>query len=186
MIRRALTASLLLLLPAWAAAQTADPATRELIEKLLTRIDGLEKRVAELEKEKAPGAPGATIVPATAPPTTTAAETKPAQMEPMSPHSHHQVPVPPMGAPEQVQPTYPFLKIAGFGDVDFSATNLHGANGGFGAQTLLNPHSGFELGQTTLHLTSALSPEGLLLRRDHLHRPQRRRDWIAARHRLQH
>src|SRR5271165_5005643 len=31
-------------------AQTTDPATRELIERLLTRIDGLEKRVAELEK----------------------------------------------------------------------------------------------------------------------------------------
>ena len=31
-------------------AQTADPATRELIERLLTRIDGLERRVAELEK----------------------------------------------------------------------------------------------------------------------------------------
>lgn len=30
----------------WAAAQTSDPATKELIEKLLARIDGLEKRVA--------------------------------------------------------------------------------------------------------------------------------------------
>ena len=64
---------------------------------------------------------------------------------------------PPRHSAWDTLPQYPFLKIAGFADVDFSATNLHGANGGFGAQTLLNPHSGFEEGQFVLHFTSALS-----------------------------
>ena len=40
---------LFLALPSLAGAQTTDPATRELIERLLTRIDTLEKRVAQLE-----------------------------------------------------------------------------------------------------------------------------------------
>ena len=33
-----------------ARAQTTDPATRALIEKLQARIDGLERRLSELEK----------------------------------------------------------------------------------------------------------------------------------------
>src|SRR5579864_3122736 len=47
-----------------ARAQTTDPATRELIERLLNRIDGLEKRVVELEKGG--GAARATVPPAPA------------------------------------------------------------------------------------------------------------------------
>ena len=35
---------------AGARAQTTDPATRELIERLLARIDTLEKRVSDLER----------------------------------------------------------------------------------------------------------------------------------------
>ena len=66
MNRRALAASLLLILPVCASAQPADPATRELIEKLLARIDGLEKRVAELEREKVPSAPAAVAAPSAA------------------------------------------------------------------------------------------------------------------------
>src|SRR5713226_6591931 len=68
---KSLVVGLLAVMPsAWAAAQTTDPATRELIEKLLHRIDGLEKRVAELEKEKsaavtlAPPTPEAAPAPA--------------------------------------------------------------------------------------------------------------------------
>src|SRR5882672_10234371 len=49
--------------------------------------------------------------------------------------------------------------MTGFSDLNFSATNLHSAATGFGAQTLLSPHSGFEEGQFTLHLSSALSPK---------------------------
>jgi hypothetical protein len=133
-----------------AQAQTADPATRELIERLLNRIDGLEKRVAELEKG------GPTTARSTAP----AAPAQAAQPSPTEAMhlAHEQAPVP-ITQSEATQPVYPSLKISGFGDVDFSATNLHGPSSGFGAQTLVLPHSGFEEGQFTLHLSSALSPK---------------------------
>ena len=51
----------------------------------------------------------------------------------------------------------PSLHIAGFAALDFSATDLHGPNGGFQPLTLLNPHSGFGEGQFVLQLSSALS-----------------------------
>src|ERR1700680_3344479 len=62
---KSLVVGLLAVMPsAWAGPQTTDPATRELIEKLLGRIDSLEKRVAELEKGSArvttPAGPGST------------------------------------------------------------------------------------------------------------------------------
>src|SRR5216110_3605559 len=99
----------LVLFAACATAQTMDPATRALIERLQDRIDGLEKRIAELEKDKAPGAAAA--------------------------HDHDQVPMPAATA-ESAQPTYPALKIAGFADLDFAATNNHAPAAGFGAQTV--------------------------------------------------
>ena len=142
----------LVCLPHLASAQETDPATREMIQQLLQRIDTLEKRVAELEKAQglAPGAPAAPRTaqraPATAPP------------GPGPAHDHEQAPAPEPQAAE-VQPVYPSLKIAGFSDLDFSATDLHGPSGGFGAQTLVEPHSGFEEGQFVLHLSSALSPK---------------------------
>ena len=131
-------------------AQTTDPGTRELIERLLNRIDGLEKRVAELEKG------GPTTARSTAP----AAPAQAAQPSPTEAMhlTHDQAPIP-VTQSEATQPTYPSLKISGFADVDFSATNLHGPSSGFGAQTLVLPHSGFEEGQFTLHLSSALSPK---------------------------
>src|SRR5690349_14003186 len=132
-----------LMLPAWLQAQNPDPATRELIEKLMSRIDSLEKRVVELEQGKAPLA-AAAVAPAAAP----------SQAAAVAAHDHNQAPL-----PDENQPVYPSLKISGFADVDFSATDLHGASGGFGAQTLLGAHSGFALGQYVLHLSSALSPK---------------------------
>jgi hypothetical protein len=146
---KAFAAGLLWILPVCAATQQPDPATRELIEKLLGRIDSLEKRVAELESERGRRP---TAAPA-------ALEIKTAPMEPAAAHAHDQVPVPQTTEPGPLQTVYPLLKLAGFGDVDFAATNLHSPSGGFGAQTLLAPHGGFALGQTTLHLTSALSPK---------------------------
>lgn len=141
---------LFLLLPVWTRAQTADPATRELIERLMSRIDTLEKRVADLEKES---------------PTPKAVVAQPLAPAPASPppgpavaHANHDQPPGPELTPE-AQPSYPSLKIAGFSDIDFSSTDLHGASGGFGAQTLLTTHSGFELGQFVLHLSSSLSPK---------------------------
>jgi len=104
--------------------------------------------VAELESERSARAPA----PAAAPVTAEQRPPAPAVVPPM--HDHDQVPVPSANTPER---EYPFLKLAGFGDMDFSATNLHGANGGFEPQTLLGAHEGFALGQTTLHLISALS-----------------------------
>ena len=59
-----LVMGLLLLWPPTAVAQTTDAATRELVERLLLRIDTLEKRVAQLEN---PGAPATPVAAVTAP-----------------------------------------------------------------------------------------------------------------------
>jgi len=128
-----------LVLPYGARAQAPDPATRELIERLLSRIDTLEKRVAQLEQGKPPAA--AALPSAT--PSAAASHV-----------THDTAP-----ADESAQPAYPSLKISNFSDFNFSATNLHGSSGGFGAQTLLGQHSGFQEGQFALHLSSALSPK---------------------------
>jgi len=104
-----------LVLTPWARAQTTDPATRELIERLLARIDTLEKRVAQLENSKAPAvAPAA----APAPPPIAAA-----------PAAHEHDAPPPVDAD---RPEYPTLKVAGFSDFNFAATDLKGPSGGFG------------------------------------------------------
>jgi len=150
---------LLLMMPAWAGAQSTDAATQELIQQLLTRIDGLEKRVAELEREKA-AVSSAAPAPSVETPAPAPQQTKPvAAQPPPNIHAHDQLPVPQPPQAEPPQPVYPALRILGFGDVDFSSSNLHGVASGFGGQTLLTPHSGFELGQTTLQLISALAPK---------------------------
>jgi hypothetical protein len=142
--------ALLLVMPNGTLAQANDPATKELIEKLLARIDSLEKRVVQLEQGNAVGA-GRTL--------SLAAPTAPAAGAAVQAHAHDQPPVPSTAAAaEAAQPTYPLLKISGFSDVNFAATNLRGASG-FGAQTLTNSHSGFQLGQFAMHFSSALSPK---------------------------
>jgi hypothetical protein len=123
------------MLPGLLSAQATDPATRELIQKLMARIDSLEKRVAELEA----GAPRKAAVP-------TPAQTMEAMHAP-----------PAMSTPEAATPVYPSLKIAGFSDFNFAASDLHAPAIGFSQQTLLQQHSGFQEGQFVLHLTSALS-----------------------------
>src|SRR5215472_3608137 len=136
-------------LPNLGITQTTDPATRELIDKLLARIDSLEKRVVQLELSNPAARAAAPLVPAapTAPvPEPAAAATA---------HSHDQAPVP--SATTDAESNYPLLKLAGFGDLNFSASNLHGASSGFGPQTLVAPHSGFQEGQFALHFSSALS-----------------------------
>jgi hypothetical protein len=132
--------ALLVAMPIGSLAQTADPATRELIERLLARIDTLEKRVAQLEKGGAPST--AAAAPVVAPP-----------------HAHDQAPVPSPAAAEAAEPVYPLLKLSGFSNLDFAATNLRGPTSGFGSQSLVNQHGGFQLGQFTLHFGSALSPK---------------------------
>ncbi len=141
---RLLLVALVFWIPA-GSAQSMDPATRALIEKLQQRVDSLEKRLAELEQGHGPSATAA-AAPATAAPATTVPAVAAA-------HDHDQAPV----AGDLTHPEYPSLKIAGFGDIDFSSSNLHGASGGFGAQTLLQSHSGFNEGQFILHMSSSLS-----------------------------
>ncbi len=146
-----LVVGLVLMLPRWAGAQTTDAATQELIRQLMTRIDTLEKRVAELEGAQS-------VVKPPAPAVTTA--TPPPTPGPAGAHMQHdQAPAPEPTVAEEAQPVYPTLKIAGFGDFDFSATDLHGPSGGFQPETLLGNNSGFEMGQFVLHLSSALTPK---------------------------
>src|SRR5579884_1734962 len=152
LMKGALLVSILVLAQARpAAAQATDPATQQLIQQLMNRIDSLEKRVAELEQERAAGA--------ARPPSPPPAPGQPPTPGPAAVHeAHEQPPVPEVSGPE-AQPVYPSLKIAGFSDIDFSANNLHAAPAGFQPQTLLGPHSGFEEGQFVLQLSSALSPK---------------------------
>jgi len=136
------------LLTSCAFGQSLDPATRELIQSLLVRIDGLERRVAELEQEKtAPQASPATL-PNPAPRSAAALE----QPAPQPGHDHDQAPV-----PEAAQPSYPLLKITGFSDLNFAANDSHVPVTGFSQQTYLQSHSGFAEGQFALHFSSALS-----------------------------
>jgi hypothetical protein len=96
----------------------------QLIRSLAARIQQLEKRLAQLETRGVDEPRGVDKV-----------ELKPIQAA----HDHNTPPVP--GGTE----IYPLLKVAGFSDVNFAATNQPGA------------HSGFIEGQFILHMTSALS-----------------------------
>ena len=121
-----------------ARAQSMDPAVRELIERMQARIDGLEKRLAELEHEKGTPAP------------------RPSPAEAV--HMTHDQAAGAVAAGESA-PSYPSLKINGFSDINFSSSNLHAPAAGFGGATLLSPRSGFSEGQFVLHFSSALSPK---------------------------
>jgi hypothetical protein len=116
----------LLILTTGAHAQTTPSEdSTALIQKLINRIDQLEKRVAELEGNKA----------------TAVQVLPPAQLAPeAAPTPNHAgMPMP------EAQGGYPSLKIAGFSDFNFSATDQKGVK------------SGFNEGQFILHLSSALS-----------------------------
>jgi len=112
MIGKLQVIGLVLALSPLAAAQTADPVAREMIEKLLARIDTLEKRLADLEKDK-PGAPANAAVAAAAPGAATPSVAQ-------QPHLDHDQAPP----PEAAQSTYPALKISGFADVSFRRNRL--------------------------------------------------------------
>ena len=116
-----------------------DPATRELIQKLLSRIDILENRVSELEHN----APTRAAAPSSSVAGRSASVARLCLRRTAKPRimDHDQAPV-----PEGAQPTYPTLKISGFGDVDYSATDLRGTPAGFQPLTLLGSPGGFELG----------------------------------------
>jgi hypothetical protein len=109
-------------------AQATTPVDQtELIQALLARIDKLEKRVAELE-----GSPRDTaqVAPDPVAPAESVHQAHPGQIE-----------------RAELRPTYPSLKIAGFTDFNFRATDQRGSK------------SGFEEGQFALHFSSALSPK---------------------------
>ena len=136
-----------------ASAQTMDPATRALIEKLQQRIDSLEARLAEVESRTGSARPAA-------PTAVSATPAVPAQPTAAAMHQHDAAPGPSQAAEQAATPVYPNLKISGFADVNFSASNLRApANAGFSAQSLLQTHSGFQEGQFILHMSSALSPK---------------------------
>lgn len=122
-------------------AQTTDSAKQaELIQQLLQRIDQLEKRVSELEGTKPASSPitapaaAAANPPAVMPMTEAAAPTPTAAM---AGHDH--------GSSIEPSATYPSLKLSGFGDINYSASDQHAT------------HSGFNEGQFILHFSSALS-----------------------------
>ena len=128
----------LLLATVSAGAQTtAQTEQSETVKALLTRIDKLEQRVAELEAGKntastlqANGQPQGSQIPKAE----VVEENLASQM-----HDDH----PQNG--RGIEPHFPSMQLHGFGDVDFSATDEHGSN------------SGFTLGQFVLHVASPLS-----------------------------
>ena len=126
MRRFQLTGALLFGLALPVYPQTADSGGQtELVRSLLTRIDRLERRMAEMEKELA------------------AATQSPREARTAAHLGHDAAPTPP-GGPEV---SYPSLKIAGFSDVNFAATDQRGTR------------SGFNEGQFILHLNSNLAPK---------------------------
>ena len=129
-----------------ARAQTTDSATQtELIQKLLQRVDQLEKRVTELEATRpgqavqtAPAVTSAAVSEAAALP---AAATPPAAPVSTAASGHdHGTSMEPVG-----ETSYPTFKLSGFSDIAFSASDKPGT------------HSGFSEGQFVLHISSALS-----------------------------
>jgi hypothetical protein len=135
-------AGILTLFSAVGAAQVSDSARQtELIEKLLQRIDQLEKRVSELETTR-PSAPPALQTLASA------AQVSPTPLASVIPPA---LPPPAMdmgrepGAPVDAAETGPSMKITGYADFDYSASDQKGT------------HSAFSEGQFILHISSALS-----------------------------
>src|SRR5579884_3646401 len=125
------------------ACAADSPATTEQVQALLARIEQLEKRVAQLEAGEnngglpAPFAAGQTTAPVPkAPPAPV--------LEPQTTMTHEQQMR--MGESTQAPFASPLLRLSGFGDIDFSATDQRGVK------------SGFNEGQFVLHTSSTLSP----------------------------
>jgi len=137
--------ALVLLLPIGAAAQSASTNERDQeMQEMRARIEKLEKLVAELQKEKESKSNVATA-PA-------ASEPIPSPATPAAPSAQHEDTVASMdhsggqgGATNGRERRFPDLHFRGFGDVDFSATDDK------------TTHSGFNMGQFILHISSPLS-----------------------------
>jgi hypothetical protein len=147
-MRRILIAFSAVLFAAGAWAQPADAsqqASSADVQALLSRIDRLEKRVAELEAKQSATISAAAPAPSEAPLGTAVAQAQqpkpaPGPTQPEEMEGMHTVLA-------RAGEEYPNLKIRGFADVDFGANNIRGVN------------SGFQLGQFVLHFASALSPK---------------------------
>jgi len=128
----------LLLATVTAGAQTtAQTEQSETVKALLTRIDKLEQRVAELEAGKNAAStlqPNGQSQGSQIPKAELVEDSLAAQI-----HDDH------LQNGRGVEPHFPSMQLHGFGDVDFSATDEHGSN------------SGFTLGQFVLHVASPLS-----------------------------
>src|SRR5438128_851140 len=96
-------------IPALCAQAPDSGSQADTIQKLMSRIEQLEKRVTELESARA----GAARAPGTAP----AVRPSPEALihEPM----------------ETAMPTYPSFKMAGFSDINFAAGDRRGTRSGF-------------------------------------------------------
>ena len=122
------------------AQETSAANANEAVQALLARIEQLERRVAELEAASAGAVQAARAESAAAVPPTAAPASAPPPVAVAREDPRVQAAV------AEAQPTYPNLKVGGFSDFSFSATDQRGAR------------SGFTEGQFTLHLSSALSP----------------------------
>ncbi len=126
------------------AQTTTDQSQSEMVKALLTRIDKLEQRVAQLEADKNSGSvpqlQAQTQIPQPQSKQVPSAEIQQnqaaAQMHEHDEHAQNGT---------VAEHHFPSLQVRGFGDVDFSATDEPGS------------HSGFTLGQVVLHLASPLS-----------------------------
>ncbi|MES1260479.1 MAG: hypothetical protein ABUS49_01995 [Acidobacteriota bacterium] len=111
-----------------AGAQGTDSSKQtELIQQLLQRIDQLEKRVTELEGTRPVNALAATTPP------------PPAPVAAAGPVHDHNAPL------DQPTASGPSLRLSGFGDINYTASDRPGT------------HGGFNEGQFILHMSSALS-----------------------------
>jgi len=126
-----------------AAAQSASTNEREQeMQEMRARIEKLEKLVAELQKEKESTNGAATGQ--------VAREAIPPPSTPAAPSAQHEGAVASMdhsggqGA-SATERKFPALHFRGFGDVDFAATDDK------------TTHSGFNMGQFILHISSPLS-----------------------------
>jgi hypothetical protein len=105
-------------------AQNSAPSQADVVQALLARIDKLEKRVTELETRSGVAAEPGSAVEAPI-------------VHDLATHSHQAAP--------EIRYSTPAMRIAGFGDFNFAATDQPGVK------------SGFNEGQFILHLSSALS-----------------------------
>src|SRR5256885_9091724 len=137
--------ALVLLLPMSAAAQSASTDERDqAMQEMRARIEKLEKLVAELQKERESSNMVAAAQPASEPaPAPTTPSVSPSQHEEIAAsmdHSGGQG-----GATNATERKFPALHCRGFGDVDFAATDDK------------TTHSGFNMGQFILHVSSPLA-----------------------------